>query len=105
MAFLPRPTSPVRAWRDLRSFFATRQRHQFVFAAISIALPCLLIAGFVHDSRPPVEKPEMYFIPSWPASRTDAEIIAQQKIDQAAREKAQAERRAQFQRLAKQVGM
>ena len=39
------------------------------------------------------------------ANRTDAEIIAQQKIDQAAKEAAQKERQRQFQKLEKQLGM
>ncbi|MBV9841820.1 MAG: hypothetical protein JOY99_09880 [Sphingomonadaceae bacterium] len=105
MAFFPRPSSPRNAWRDLRAFLATRQRHQIVFAALSIAMPALLILGFAHDAHVDPPPPTMYFLPSWPASRSDAEIIAQQKIDQAAKEKALAEKRAQFQRLEKQLGM
>ena len=105
MAFFPRPSSPLRAFRDLRAFFATRQRHQFVFAALSIAIPIVVIAGFVHDSRVDPPPPQMYFIPSWPLTRSDAEIVAQQKIDQAAKDKAQAEKRAEFQRLADRLGI
>ncbi len=84
-------------------FLATRQRHQLLFAAISVAIPALIIAGFYHDSE--TDPPEMYFLPSWPADRSDAEIIALQKIDQAKKEKAQAEKRASYQRLAKQLGI
>jgi hypothetical protein len=105
MALFPRPSSPLRAWRDLRAFFATRQRHQLLFAGISIAIPLLFVAAFVHDSHFDPPPPEMYFIPSWPLTRTDAEIKTQQKIDQAAKDKALAERRAEFQRLADQLGI
>ena len=47
----------------------------------------------------------MYFLPSWPADRTDAEIVALQKVDQAKKEKRDAEKRASYQRLAKQLGI
>ncbi len=68
-------------------------------------MPVLITLGFLKDSHVDPPPPEMMFLPSWPASRSDAEIIAQQKIDQVAKEKAQAERRAQYQRLQKQLGI
>ena len=105
MALFPRPSSPAAAWRDLRAFLATRERHQLGFAALAVAMPVLITLGFLKDSHVEPPPPEMMFIPSWPATRSDAEIIAQQKIDQAAKEKAQAERRAQYQRLQKQLGI
>lgn len=95
----------MNALRDLRAFFATRQPHQFVFAAISIALPILIIAGFVHDSRVDPPPPQMYFIPSWPADRSDADIIAQQKIDEAEKQKALAAKQADYKRLADRFGI
>lgn len=105
MAFFPRPSSPAAVWRDLRSFFATRQRHQLVFGALALAIPALIIAGFYHDSKfgPPPQ--QMYFVESWPADRSDAEIVARQKIDAAAKRKAMAERRAAYQRLAKSMNI
>ena len=44
-------------------------------------------------------------VDSWSANRTDAEIIAQQKKDQAARRAYQAEKQRQFKRLENQLGM
>lgn len=105
MGYFPKPSGPRAAWRDLRTFLATRQRHQLLFAALSIAIPVLLIAGFVHDSNIAPPPPTMTFIPSWPATRSDAEIEAQQKIDQVAKDKALAERRAAYRRLAKSFGV
>jgi len=105
MAVLPRPASPRALLADIRLFFASRQRHQLVIAAISVAMPVLIVAGFYHDSHVEPPAPEMYFIPSWPADRTDAEIIALQKVDQVKREKREAEKRESFQRLAKQLGI
>ena len=105
MAVFPRPSSPRVLLADLRVFLATRQRHQMGIAAVSIAMPALIVLGFYHDSKTDPPKPEMYFLPSWPADRSDAEIIAQQKIDQKIKEKRDADRRASYQRLAKQFGI
>jgi hypothetical protein len=41
----------------------------------------------------------------YPANRTDADIIADQKKDMAAREAAAKERQRQFQKLGKQFGV
>ena len=68
-------------------------------------MPALLIAGFYVDSRRDPPKPEMYFIPSWPTTRTDAEIIAQQKIDQKKKEARLEAKRQEYQRLADQLGI
>ena len=69
MAVFPRPASPRALLADLRTFVATRQRHQLVIAAISVAMPVLIVAGFYHDAKVEPPKPEMYFLPSWPAAR------------------------------------
>lgn len=105
MGYFPKPSTPRAAWRDLRSFFATRQKHQYVVAALSVAIPVLVILGFIHDSNIAPPPPQMWYLPSWPATRTDAEIVAQQKIDQREKDKAAAEKRAEFQRLAKELGI
>ena len=105
MAVFPRPSTPAAAWRDLRAFLATRQRHQMVFAALAAAIPTLIVLGFYHDAQPLAQPREMVFAESWPANRSDAAIIAQQKIDAARLHRAQAERRAQFQKVKNQLGM
>jgi hypothetical protein len=92
------------AWRDLRDFFATREKHQYLFAFISLAFVVLLVAGFYVDSdiKP---QPRIYYMYNWPANRTDAEIIADQKKDSAAKHAAQAERQAEYRRLADRLGI
>lgn len=106
MALLRR-LSPYHAIRDLRAFLIERRPHELAFFALSIVLTGLLIAGFVVDSR--VERPyrrNILYVQSWPATRSDAEIRAQQKIDgveQTRREaefkRRQLERQASFKRL------
>lgn len=94
----------VGAWRDLRGFLATRQRHQYVFAALSVAICVLLVAGFYHDSKFPYQE-RIIYVQNWPANRTDAEIIAQQKVERIQKQKAMAERQAAYRRLAKMTGV
>ncbi len=100
----PRPSSPMAAWRDLKAFLGQQQRHKIVFGAIAIAMPCLIVFGFYVDSD---IKPEaqIIYVENWPADRTDAQIKAQQKIDQAKRDKERAERQRQYQELEKRLGL
>lgn len=104
--------NPLAAIRDLRVFLAYRERHELWFGLLAIVLTTLLLAGFVVDSRVTREAkgPEIVYVKSWPLSRTDQEIIAQQKLDMieadrrtAAWRKAQLERQRQFQRLDSQL--
>jgi len=94
----------VGAWRDLRTFFATRRRHEFVFAALSVGLCVLLVIGFYKDSKFPVPE-QIIYVQNWPANRTDAQIIAQQKIDRIEKQKAMAERQAEYKRLGDSLGI
>lgn len=105
MAVFPRPRSPRVLLADVKAFVRSDQRHKLLFGFLSLLLPALLIAGFYVDSHVEPPPPEMTFMPSWPATRSDAEIIAQQKIDQRKRHAQQAERRAEFKRLADQLGI
>jgi hypothetical protein len=101
---LPRPSSPLAAWRDLKAFLGQQERHKFVFAAIAICIPVVIVAGFYVDSNIKPE-PQIIYVQSWSASRTDEQIKAEQKIDQAKRDKEAAERRRQYQELEKRLGM
>ena len=100
---LPRPASPAAAYRDLRDFFAARQKHEVGFALLAIAVPAFFILMFVLSAKEtPYKDPDIVFILDYSGNRTDAQIIAQQKIDQAkaraqkAKEDAEEERRRQF---------
>jgi hypothetical protein len=106
MTFLKR-FSPVAAYRDLRFFLAARKRHEIGFLALALALTLLILWAFVKDSH--FEKPyerNIVYVEQWPITRTDAQIRAQQKIDQAKRniekaelEKKRQKRQAEFKRL------
>lgn len=76
--------SPVTAYRDLRVFFATRRRHELWFMALSLAVTTLIIFAFFKDAnfKKPYER-NIIYVEQWPLTRTDEQIKAQQKIDQA----------------------
>lgn len=111
MAIFPRPVSPVKAFRDLRLFLAQRQKHELIFAFLSVVITGLLIAGFYVDSR--MDKPwkrDVFYVESWPLDRSLEQIRAQQKIDleekkvrQAEFEAKRQERMRQFQKVEKQL--
>lgn len=101
---LPRPSSPAAAWRDLKAFLGQQERHKFFFAVIAVIIPGLIVLGFYVDANIQPE-PQIIYVQSWPASRSDKQIKAEQKIDQAKRDKAAAEKRRQYQELAKRLGI
>jgi hypothetical protein len=106
MSFLSR-FSPLPAIRDLRFFLSQRSKHELWFGILAIILTGAILVGLQVDSK--FERPykrEITYFENWPENRTDAEIIAKQKVDQVAKEKRDAElkalqekRRAEFKRV------
>ena len=83
MAFLRR-FSPLRALLDLRRYLGSRSRHEVIFLFAALMVTILVATVFIVANQPDriYRKPDIIYVQSWPASRTDAEIVAQQKIDQ-----------------------
>ena len=83
-----------------------RSREQLIGACLALLATGIIVFEFVIDARintaPP---PTITYVELYGANRTDADIIADQKKDQAAKEAAQKERQRQFQKLEKQLGM
>lgn len=106
MPWFPSPVSPRAAIADLRAFLRHREREHWIGAALAVLVTIIIIIEFLVDSKintaPP---PRVVYVEQWKADRTDAEIIADQKKDQAAKEAARKERQRQFQKLEKQLGM
>ena len=106
MSWFPRPSGPRAAFADLRAFLRQGSREQRLGAALSLLVTMIIVIIFFVDSKvntaPP---PSIVYVESWPTSRTDAEIIAQQQKDQAARDAALKERQRQFQALENKLGM
>jgi hypothetical protein len=106
MSWFPRPVGPRAAFTDLRNFMRQRSREQVIGAALAVLATAIIVIEFLIDSKintaPP---PQIIYVDSWAANRSDAEIIAEQKKDQAAQEAANKERQRQFQKLENQLGM
>jgi hypothetical protein len=97
---LPRPASPRALWADIRAFTSERRPHHWVAMGLAIAMPIAIIVIFVMDGRTNIlPGPQLIYVESWPANRTDEQIKAEQKIDQAARDKARKAKQAQFKKL------
>lgn len=91
---------------DLRAFLRQRSREQRIGAALSILVTTIIVIVFFVDSKINTAPPaEIVYLESWSMNRTDAEIIADQKKDQAEREAAAKERQRQFQALENKLGM
>lgn len=104
MSWFPRPSSPRAVWADLKAFAHQRSRYQWAGLAVAIVMPLLIIAGFYHDASHGIAPgPQLIYAESWPATRTDAEIKADQKRDQAKRSAMIRERQRQFQKLDKEL--
>ena len=106
MSWLPSPVSPRAAFADFRAFLRHREREHWIGAALAVLVTIIIIIEFLVDSKintaPP---PRVVTVELWSSNRTDAEIIAEQKKDQAEKEAAAKERQRQFQELEKQLGM
>ena len=93
MSFLPRPASPKAAWRDLKTFFKLPAGHKIGLALLSAAIPLFFIALFYIDQVPmEYRPPKIVYVEKFDPTRTDAQIIAQQKIDAKQRAANEAER-------------
>ncbi|HSQ99466.1 MAG TPA: hypothetical protein VLM36_06070 [Sphingomicrobium sp.] len=106
MSFFPRPSSPGAALRDLAAFLRQRSREQVIGACLAVLVTAIIVIEFLVDSKintaPP---PQVVEVQLYAPNRTDAQIAADQKKDQAEREAAKKEQQKQFQQLAKQLGI
>ena len=106
MAWFPRPASPRAAFSDLAAFMRQRSREQVIGASLALLITAIIVIEFIVDAQigtaPP---PRITYVELYPANRTDAQIIADQKEDMAKKLAAQKERQRQFQKLEKQLGM
>src|SRR3954447_14023394 len=100
MFWFPRPSSPVAAFRDLAAFMRQRSREQVIGGALAVLITAIIVIEFLVDAKintaPP---PQVVEVQLYAPNRTDAEIIADQKKDQAAKDAAIKERQRQFQKL------
>jgi hypothetical protein len=103
---LPRPASPRIFLADLRRVLFDGGRHKLFIAALAIMMPGIIVLGFITDARTNIlPGRSIRYIQSWPADRSDEEIVAQQKIDQKLKEAVDAKKKADWQKLAKRLNI
>jgi len=106
MSWFPRPSRPSVAFRDLRAFMRQRSREQGIGAALALLVTTIIVIEFIVDAKIGTgPSPQIIYVDSWSENRTDAEIIADQKKDQAEKEAFEKEKQRQFQALEKKLGM
>ena len=106
MSWIPRPVGPRAAISDLAAFMRHRSREQLIGGALAFLTTIIIVILFLVDSKVnTAPSAQIVYVDSWSANRTDAEIIAQQKKDQAARRAAELEKQRQYQRLENRFGM
>jgi hypothetical protein len=106
MAFFPKPSSPLAAFRDLAAFMRQRSREQVLGGALAVLVTTIIVILFLVDPKintaPP---PQVIEVELYPANRTDAQIAADQKKDMAEQKAAKKEQQRQYKQLAKQFGI
>jgi len=106
MSWFPKPVSPHAAFRDLAAFMRQRSREQVIAGALALLVTAIIVIEFIVDaSMGTAPPPRITYVELYPSNRTDAQIIADQKKDQAAKEAALKEQQRQYQKLEKQLGM
>jgi len=106
MTIFPRPARPRALIADVKRIWnSSTNRYKLVFGAIAIGMTSLIVTGFILESRWGVlpEGPQLIYASDWPASRTDAEIKAQQRADAIEKRKFDEERRRQWKKLDDQL--
>ena len=106
MSWFPHPSSPRAAFRDLTAFIRHSGREQRIGAALAVLVTAIIVIIFVVDAKIGVAPtPTPTYVELYPSNRTDAEIIAQQKNEQAVKAAGEKEKQRQFQKLEKQLGI
>jgi len=102
MAVFPRPARPSAVVADVKRIWrSSTNRYKLVFGALAIGMTSIVITGFILESRWGVlpEGPQVVYATDWPATRTDAEIKAQQRADAAEKRKYMEERRREWKKI------
>ena len=106
MSWFPKPSSPRAAVADLLAFMRHSSREQRIGAALAFLVTTIIVIEFLVDSKigtTPVEREYSFDVVA--TNRSDAEIVADQKKDQAARDAAKKDEQRQYQKLEKQLGI
>lgn len=101
------PPKPRVIARDVRSFFARRERHNWAALLLAVAIPCGIIYLFVLDGNTNIfdDTPVVIYAESWPLDRSETEIRARQRELMLEADQQRALTRERFQQLADGFGI
>jgi len=106
MSWLPKPSSPRAVFRDFMSFVRQREREHVIGASLAFLVTLIILLIFLIDPKVNTAPPEQItYADIYTANRTDAQIIADQKKDAAARAAFKKEKQRQFQEIENKLGM
>jgi hypothetical protein len=104
MSFFPKPSSPTTAWRDLVTFIRQREREHVIGASLAVLVTMIIVIVFLVDPKVNTAPPEQVtYVDIYPANRTDADIIADQKKDAAARADFKRKKQESFKKIDKDL--
>ena len=96
---------PSVALRDLMAFMRQRSREQVIGAVLAVLVTIIIVIVFLVDSKintaPP---PTIIYVENY-SNRSDEQIIADQKKDQAEKDAYAKEKQRQFQELENKLGI
>ena len=105
MSWLPKPSSPRAVFRDFVSFVRQREREHVLGASMAFLVTLIILIIFLVDPKVNTAPPEQVtYVELYPSNRTDAQIIANQKKDAAARAEFKRQKQATFKKLDKELG-
>ena len=107
MAILPPVSSPRAALRDFLAVFRHGEnRDRILGLTLAVLITIIILIIFFVDSTVNTAPPQQItYVQDYKPGRTDAEIIADQKKDQATRDAYAKEKQKQFQKLEKRFGI
>lgn len=87
MSVFPPVSGPRALWADLKLFWSTRTRVQWIAGGLAMLIPVGIGIAFWLDGKTNIQPgPTVTYIQSWPANRTEADTRA--NIERVAAEKA-----------------
>ena len=110
--FTPGPLPSPIEWRGIRlgvpvcEDMRQRSREQVIGAALALLVTGVIVFEFVIDAKIGTSlPPSVTYVQLYPANRTDAQIIADQKKDQATKAAIEKEKQRQYRELEKRFGI
>jgi len=106
MSWFPRPSSPRAAISDLLAFMRHTSREQKIGAALAFLATGIIVGEFLIDSYfGAMPAPTPTYVELYSSNRTDADIVADQKKDQANKDAIAKEQQRQYKELEKLFGI